>query len=512
MSPLTCRARVAILGIAAGGFALWPTGAPVGALVSEAQRAVAPPGSKAVAAGDLWLAPTADLLRRRLELETAVTSWSEGKAAAALPVFAKSASDPILGGYALLFMGRAQLALGQSRDAAYSAQQLISAGPAGYLAEAAYLLAADAAEAAEDWTGAARALSALAETKALASAPALLRLGRAELKNGSKTLASKAFARLFYEFALTPQANDAEGELTRLIPPGIAPSRETYALDLGRAERLYGARRYTDARRWFDLLKPLAPAEDRPLVDLRLAQCDLQLKKYPAAHDALRAYLDKQTTRLPEATHAYLGALRSVGRTDEYERQLRDFVNSSPDSPFAESALNDFATYYILADDDAKAAEVFAEQYQRFPQGAFADRAAWKAGWWAYREGNYAETIRLFETAAVTMRRADYRPSWLYWAARSHMHLGHRDAAIAGYQRVIADYRNSVLRPSGRGWDRHDPGGVTARRRRSRVTGASRAAGESCRRAAAGQLAADSAPAGCRHARRGDRRNPSVTG
>ena len=56
MFPLTCRARVAILGIAAGGFALWPTGAPVGALVSEAQRAVAPPGSKAVAAGDLWLA------------------------------------------------------------------------------------------------------------------------------------------------------------------------------------------------------------------------------------------------------------------------------------------------------------------------------------------------------------------------------------------------------------------------------------------------------------------------
>ena len=153
-----------------------------------------------------------------VELETAVTSWSEGKAAAALPVFAKSASDPILGGYALLFMGRAQLALGQSRDAAYSAQQLISAGPAGYLAEAAHLLAADAAEAAEDWTGAARALSALAETKALASAPALLRLGRAQLRNGSKALASKAFTRLFYEFALTPEANDAEGELDAADP------------------------------------------------------------------------------------------------------------------------------------------------------------------------------------------------------------------------------------------------------------------------------------------------------
>ena len=80
---------------------------------------------------------------------------------------------------------------------------------------------------------------------------------------------------------------------------------------------------------------------------------------------------------------------------------------------------------------------------RRFPQGAFADRAAWKAGWWAYKSGDYAETIRLFESAAVTMRRADYRPSWLYWAARSHMHLGHRDQALDGYRRVIADYRNS---------------------------------------------------------------------
>ena len=331
----------------------------------------------------------------------------------------------------------------ESKDAAFSAQQLITTTPAGYLSEAAYLLAADAAEAAEDWSGAARALTALAETKALASAPALLRLGRAHLKNGSKTLAAKAYTRLFYEFALTSEANDAEGELARLIAPGIAPTRETYALDLGRAERLFGARRYSDARRWFDLLKSFAPADDRPLIDLRLAQSDLQLKKYAAAHDALRAYLDKQTTRVPEATHAYLGALRGLGRIDDYETQLRAFVDGHPESPFAESALNDLATYYILADDDAKAAAVFADQYRRFPQGAFADRAAWKAGWWAYREGNYAETIRLFETSAVTMRRADYRPSWLYWAARSHMHLGHRDAAITGYQRVIADYRNS---------------------------------------------------------------------
>ena len=114
MFPLTYRARAAILGIAAGGFALWPAGAPVGALVSERPASRRPAwlqgrcGGGPVARAECRSAATPP------RLETAVTSWSEGKAAAALPVFAKATSDPILGGYALLFMGRAQLALGQS--------------------------------------------------------------------------------------------------------------------------------------------------------------------------------------------------------------------------------------------------------------------------------------------------------------------------------------------------------------------------------------------------------------
>src|SRR5207342_1408670 len=38
---------------------------------------------------------------------------------------------------------------------------------------------------------------------------------------------------------------------------------------------------------------------------------------------------------------------------------------------------------------------------------------------------------------------ADYRPAWLYWAARSHLELGHREAALTVLRQVIADYRNS---------------------------------------------------------------------
>ena len=49
--------------------------------------------------------------------------------------------------------------------------------------------------------------------------------------------------------------------------------------------------------------------------------------------------------------------------------------------------------------------------------------AAWKYGWWSYKTEKYPETVRVFEGAAAAFPRSDYRPSWLYWAARAHDQL-----------------------------------------------------------------------------------------
>jgi soluble lytic murein transglycosylase len=122
---------------------------------------------------------------------------------------------------------------------------------------------------------------------------------------------------------------------------------------------------------------------------------------------------------------------------------VRAFVDRQPDPAFAHAALNDLGTYHILANNDDLAAAVFTENYDRFPNGAFAARAAWKAGWYAYEHDNYPETIRLFESAAVGLRRSDYRSGWVYWAARAHERMGHREQATAGYLQTIADYKHS---------------------------------------------------------------------
>ena len=389
----------------------------------------------------LWLAPTAAESKARAELSRAVANLAAGNAAAALPVFRAGVADPILGGYAALFVARAQLALERPAEALEGSRQITRTQPTGYLAEAALTLAADAAEAANDWSG------VIAATRSLVAArpgPAsLLRLARAAETAGQTGGAIEAYSRIYYEYPLSAEAADAAQARTRLAGAAAQPTRETLTRDLSRAERLYNGRRYTDARKAFEGIRPLATGDERSLADLRLAQCDFHLKRYTIARDALRAYLDRSSARPAEAQFFYLSTLREMGRHDEYIDLVREFVAKYADLPLAEAALNDLGTHYIIQNDDAKAAEVFAQQYQKYPAGAFADRAAWKAGWWAYKSGEFGEAIRIFESAAARLRRADYRPSWLYWAARAHLQLGHRDVALAAYQGVVADYRNS---------------------------------------------------------------------
>jgi soluble lytic murein transglycosylase len=440
--PVTLPAwPIRILALTAGAIALvtWPAVPFSGDAASEEQAAAS------VSAAELWLAPATEIPAARQTLAQAVEALNEEQADRALPVFAKAANDPMLGGYARLYLGRAQLKLDREHEAASTAKQLLSSSPAGHLNDAALWLAADAAELQGDWPAVVRTLQTLAESQPADPQRVQLRLGRAALKVDDRRVATAALNRVYYEYPLTVEAVEAREELDKIAAPNppAPPTPERVKLDLARAERLYSAGRYTDARKAYEQLRPIVGGDERQMADLRLAQCDYHLKRYPAAHDALRAYVDRSRNRLQEAQFSLLNTLRQMGRKDEYLTLVRAFVDGNPGHAFAEAALNELGTFYILENDDAKAAEVFAEMYRLFPRGVYAERAAWKAGWWAYKNGDYAETVRIFDSAVATFPRADYRPSWLYWSARSRQAMKEREAAEAGFRQVIADYRNS---------------------------------------------------------------------
>ena len=392
--------------------------------------------------GDLWLAPAPALIAARAALARAVDALNTDQAAAALPVFSKHVNDPEIGPYARLYAGRASLRLSRPSEAARAAASILEASPSDALAEAALEVAIAAADEQDDTAAKRQALKALTERPVSAPATARLRYLKASLAAGDVAEAARMFYVLYYDYAGLQEAADAAAEMKRVGLSAPSVSRDAAPRALARAERLFGLKQFADARAAYDAARPHLDAEGRARADVRIAQSDAGLKRLPAAAAALKTIADKGGPFADEARYAYLGVLRDMGRTPEYVEGVTAFAVDGQPS-WAERALNELGTFYILEDEDGEAAKVFAQMYARFPAGAFGDRAAWRAGWWSYKSGDYAETIRIFESAAVTHRRADYRPSWLYWAARAHGQLGHRTEALEGFRRVIADYRNS---------------------------------------------------------------------
>jgi TolA-binding protein len=83
---------------------------------------------------------------------------------------------------------------------------------------------------------------------------------------------------------------------------------------------------------------------------------------------------------------------------------------------------------------------VFADYLERFPQGKYGARAAWRMGWWKYRSGDFESAATIFDQAAVNFPRSDYRPSWLYWAGRAYAKVNQTPRANSRFELVIDDY------------------------------------------------------------------------
>jgi soluble lytic murein transglycosylase len=148
-------------------------------------------------------------------------------------------------------------------------------------------------------------------------------------------------------------------------------------------------------------------------------------------------------SRKAEARFFYLTATRALGDHPAYVLEARALVDEFPDSSWALETLNNLATHYVIVDDDAAADGVFRELVRRFPESRYAERALWKIGWWAYRNGRFADAAEAFDTGSATFPRGDTRPAWLYWSGRAHDQIGETAIANERYRIEIADYGNS---------------------------------------------------------------------
>lgn len=347
-----------------------------------------------------------------------------------------------LAGYAEFYRGLARLGVQRAAEARATFAALRARSVVGYLSEAATVAEAEAAEADEDYADAVALYEALVARATATPDRLLLRLGRAARAAGDMPRAAAALRRLLAEHALSDLVPDAERELAGLsdVPP--VPAAERLERALARGERLFEAGRYRDALDVFAAVRSIAAGDDRVTVDLRLAACEFHLRRYASARQRLTPHLDAGPGQA-EARYWDRRILSRQRRYADYIQRTRDLVDRFPDSPWAAEALDELATHHIVQDHDDEAVTIFREIVARYPSSRFADRAAWKAGWWAYRAGELTEAVGYFERAAAQNPRSDYRPWFLYWAGRAHERLGALTTARERYALAVVDYGSS---------------------------------------------------------------------
>ena len=363
----------------------------------------------------------------------------QDNAAAALPLLSASAlAKTPLADYARYYQGLALLELERfdAADAVFG--ELSARSIQGHLPEDAAFRQAEVKEAREDFKGAVAIYDALTSRTLAQPQSAWLKLGLAADEAGLPARSVAALQRVYYDYPATAEADAAAAALDKQdvdIDAALAPR------ELARADALFRARRWTQAKDSYELAKPFATGADRARVDLRLAASEVLLGRFRDGRDALKPLLEGPLAE--EAHFHYLSATRLLKHGDEHETLARKFVDTFPGSPFADEVLNSLASAYIVGDEDGKAEAIFREIVERYPTGRFAERAAWKAGWWAYRAGRFAEAVRYFDGGSAQFPRSDYRPSWLYWSGRAAQQLGDVETGVARLRLAAIDYHNS---------------------------------------------------------------------
>ncbi|MDH4063389.1 MAG: transglycosylase SLT domain-containing protein [Acidobacteriota bacterium] len=363
----------------------------------------------------------------------------EDNANAALPFLSQVAASSALADYARYYTGRALLKLERPVEAEAAFAAVAARRIDGHLPEDAALGQAEAREARQDFSGAASIYVTLLDRTLAAPHVALARLGAVAERGGDPDRAIAAYRRVYYEYPLSAEADDADAALTRLNAWGEDDA--DVALELTRADVLFRAGRWSAARASYERASDGVSGRDRDRAAVRIASCDVQLKRYRQARDPLKGQL--AGAYADEASFFYLTALRGLGEVDEYVRLARILADTHASSPFAEDILNNLASHFIIADEDDRADDVFRLMIERYPGGRFTERAYWRSGWWAYRAGRYAVAADLFDRGAARFPRSDYRPAWLYWSGRAWRQVG--KAALGDERLTLAatDYFNT---------------------------------------------------------------------
>jgi soluble lytic murein transglycosylase len=290
---------------------------------------------------------------------------------------------------------------------------------------------------------AAAALPALESAPGVATNPTLRYWrGRAREAAGQSRAAAEDFAAVYYQYPLSSLARDAGARLVPLrVLLGAESPRVTPEQKLARANALFAAHHWRDARDAYAEAAPLLTTATNQVAELRAARCRAELGVGVAALENLHfADPAADAERLAAITEFYRSAHDDAGMIAAAESASA----RAPVSQGAADALFTVANAFWVRLDRDRATAFYDRSVTAAPAGASAPVAAWRAAWTEYLAGRDDASQRLTDFVH-RYPNSGYITDALYWAGR----LAERDdqpaRARAFYQKLARRFTQSYF-------------------------------------------------------------------
>jgi soluble lytic murein transglycosylase len=273
-----------------------------------------------------------------------------------------------------------------------------------------------------------------------------LAMGRAFAALKQYPKASEAFANIYYMMPMSEEADAARDELKRL-PVAFEP---TWTQRHTRADLLMKGKRWDDAIAEYRELAIHATPEGRNNAELALAEALYRGRH----HREAKAELTRISNPTPEqdAHKLYILAEAAWGSDDNdlFYRTVDQMRQTEPTSSWFESALLLVANLHLVHHERDQALDAFRELQQRFPTGARASYAHWKAAWLTLRMGRIEDAKKQFEEQITLYPNGNETSNALYWRARLAEEENQAGMARAFYEKLSERYRNYYYAELGR--------------------------------------------------------------
>jgi soluble lytic murein transglycosylase len=277
-----------------------------------------------------------------------------------------------------------------------------------------------------------------ASTKTLPGAVRLFLLARTQVLAGDLQEAVSTYRQVYYKYPRSAQASPAEEALNDLRRrlgadyPGAPP-----AWRLERADLLFNARQYSSAREEYLSAAAGLRGAQRDHAQVRIGASDYGRSRTSEAH----AWLSKLQVSDADADAEriyYLGECARRGkRIQQFTDAAEELGRKYPKSPWYEEALFSLGNYYLLENDGRNYREYYDRAARAFPNGKYGALAHWKVCWRAQLDGD-PRAASLFEEHLQRYPQSANRSGALYWLAR----LAERDGDAARGRLIYSHLQN----------------------------------------------------------------------